>query len=86
MDVAKMLGDFLRTTRNVGMAVHYINGTIIFPLIFTWILWNVLFSQAVVTPIMGGGFFSAKAGGAMTVVAIAAGPYRLWSNSRRRNR
>ena len=46
-----MLGDFLRTTRNVGMAVHYINGTII------------------VTPIMGGGFFSAKAGGAMTVVA-----------------
>src|SRR6266704_1379394 len=42
MDVAKMLGKFLGTTRNVGMAVHYINGTIIFPLIFAWILWTFL--------------------------------------------
>ena len=86
MDVAKMLGDFLGATRNVGMAVHYVNGTIIFPLIFTWILWNFLpggptgkgvswglilwfLSQAIVTPMMGGGFFSANAGGAMAVMA-----------------
>lgn len=86
MDVAKMLGDFLGTSRSVGMAVHYINGTIIFPLIFTWILWNVLpgtptakgtvwgltlwfLSQAIVTPMMGGGFFSANSGGMMAVAA-----------------
>src|SRR5436190_2486880 len=86
MDVAKMLGDFLGTTRGVGMAVHYINGTIIFPLIFAWILWTLLpggptgkgvtwgltlwlLSQAIVMPIMGGGFFSANAGGMMAVVA-----------------
>jgi uncharacterized membrane protein YagU involved in acid resistance len=90
MDVAKMLGDFLGTSRNVGMAVHYINGTIIFPLIFVWILWNVLpggatgkgiswgvilwfLSQAIVTPMMGGGFFTAKAGGAMAVLASLFG-------------
>ncbi len=42
MDVAKMLGDFLGTSRNAGMAVHFLNGTIIFPLIFVWLLWNYL--------------------------------------------
>ena len=42
MDIAEMLGDFLGTTRSVGMVVHFINGTIIFPLIFTWLLWNIL--------------------------------------------
>ena len=90
MDVAKMLGDFLGTTRNIGMAVHYINGTIIFPLIFAWILWNFLpggptgkgiswgvvlwfLSQAIVTPMMGGGFFSANAGGVMAVMASLLG-------------
>ena len=90
MDVAKMLGDFLGTTRNVGMAVHYINGTIIFPLMFAWILWTFLpggptgkgvtwglilwfLSQAIVTPMMGGGFFSANAGGTMAVVASLLG-------------
>jgi uncharacterized membrane protein YagU involved in acid resistance len=90
MDVAKMLGDFLGTTRNIGLAVHYINGTIIFSLIFTWVLWNVLpggptgkgiswgvilwfLSQAIVTPVMGGGFFSANSGGAMAVAASLLG-------------
>jgi uncharacterized membrane protein YagU involved in acid resistance len=90
MDVAKMLGDFLGTTRNVGMAVHYINGTIIFPLIFAGILWNLLpggptskgitwgvilwfLSQAIVTPMMGGGFFSANSGGVMAVAASLLG-------------
>lgn len=86
MDVAKMLGDFLGTSRNVGMAVNYFNGTIIFPLIFAWILWRALpggpaakgtvwglilwfLAQAIVTPMAGGGFFSANAGGIMAVIA-----------------
>lgn len=90
MDIATMLGDFLGTTRNIGMAVHFINGTIIFPLIFTWILWNALpggpttkgtawgltlwfLAQAIVMPMMGGGFFSANAGGIMAVVASLLG-------------
>jgi hypothetical protein len=82
MDVAAMLGDFLRIGRTMGMVVHFVNGTIIFPLILTFILWNLLpggptvkgtlwglilwfLSQAVVMPMMGGGFFSANAGGMM---------------------
>lgn len=27
MDIAKMLGDFLRTSKGIGMTVHFINGT-----------------------------------------------------------
>jgi hypothetical protein len=84
MDVAAMLGDFLHVGRTMGMVVHFINGTIIFPLILAFILWNALpggptakgtvwglilwfLSQAIVTPMMGGGFFSANAGGMMAV-------------------
>ena len=84
MDVAAMLGDFLHVSSTMGMVVHFINGTIIFPLILAFILWNVLpagptatgtvwglilwfLSQAIVMPMMGGGFFSANAGGMMAV-------------------
>ncbi len=84
MDVAAMLGDFLRIGRTLGMFVHFINGTIIFPLILAFILWNLLpggptlkgtvwglilwfLSQAIVMPMMGGGFFSSQAGGMMAV-------------------
>ena len=42
MDVAAMLGAFLHAGRAMGMVVHFINGTIIFPLILAFILWNVL--------------------------------------------
>jgi len=90
MDIAKMLGDFFGTSRNVGMTLHFINGTIIFPLIFTWILWNVLpggptakgiswglvlwvLAQSIIMPLLGGGFFSANAGGVMAVVASLLG-------------
>lgn len=90
MDIATMLGDFLGTTRTIGMGVHFINGTIIFPLIFTWFLWNALpggptakgtawglilwfLAQAIVMPMMGGGFFSANAGGIMAVIASLLG-------------
>lgn len=90
MDVAKMLGDFLGAGRTLGMGLHFINGTIIFPLILAYILWNVLpggptskgtvwglilwfLSQAIVTPMMGGGFFSANAGGMMAVIASLIG-------------
>ncbi|MBI4475011.1 MAG: hypothetical protein HY646_20255 [Acidobacteria bacterium] len=40
MDVAKMLGDFLGIGRTLGMVLHFINGTVIFPLILTFILWT----------------------------------------------
>lgn len=42
MDVAGMLGDWLHTTKTAGMVIHFINGTLIFPLVFVWILWNAL--------------------------------------------
>src|SRR5688572_16690931 len=39
MDIAAMLGGFLGVSWTTGMVIHFINGTIIFPLIFAWILW-----------------------------------------------
>jgi uncharacterized membrane protein YagU involved in acid resistance len=90
MDIATMLGDFLGTTRGMGMVVHFINGTIIFPLVFAWILWRALpggpttkgtvwglvlwfLAQAIVMPMMGGGFFSSNAGGMMAILASLFG-------------
>jgi uncharacterized membrane protein YagU involved in acid resistance len=90
MDVAKMLGDFLGIGRNLGMALHFINGTIIFPLILAYVLWNLLpggptskgtiwglilwfLAQAIVTPMMGGGFFSVNMGGMMAVIGSLMG-------------
>ena len=90
MDIAAMLGDFLGVGRTMGMVVHFVNGTIIFPLILVYILWNALpggpttkgtiwgvvlwvLAQAVVMPMMGGGFFSANAGGMMAVVGSLIG-------------
>jgi uncharacterized membrane protein YagU involved in acid resistance len=89
MDVAKMLGDFLGTTRNIGMAVHYLNGTIVFPLIFIGIfyalpggatakgiLWGITLwfvSQAMVMPVVGAGFFSANAGGIGAILVSLLG-------------
>jgi hypothetical protein len=90
MDVAGMLGDFLRLGWTMGMIVHFVNGAIIFPVILAFILWNLLpagptvkgtlwglilwfLSQAVVMPMMGGGFFSANAGGMMAVAGSLIG-------------
>jgi len=42
MDVAGMLSNSLGVSRNAGMFLHFVNGTIIFPLIFAGLLWKYL--------------------------------------------
>lgn len=86
MDVAAMLGGMLGGSWAMGMAVHFINGSVVFPLIYAYFLYPVLpgfpwvngliwglilwfLSQVLVTPMMGGGMFSARAGGSMAVMA-----------------
>jgi len=86
MDVAASLGGMLGGSWALGMLMHLLDGSIIFPLIFAYVLYRVLpgepwlkgtlwglilwvLSQSVVTPMMGGGMFSAKAGGVMAVMA-----------------
>lgn len=86
MDVAAMLGGLLGNSWMMGMAMHLLNGIVVFPLIYAFLLYGVLpgapwlrgtiwglilwfVSQAIVTPMMGGGIFSAKAGGLMAVMA-----------------
>lgn len=86
MDVAASLGGVLGGSWTMGMLMHLINGSVIFPLVFAYFLYRVLpgepwlkgtiwglvlwfLSQALVTPMMGGGMFSAKAGGLMAVMA-----------------
>ncbi len=90
MDTAAMLGKMLGDSWILGMMMHFINGTVIFPLIYVfaiypvltgkpWIrgaLWGValwILSQAVVMPMMGGGFLSSHMGGMMAVVASLMG-------------
>lgn len=90
MDVAASLGSMLGGSWAMGMLMHLINGSIIFPLIFAYLLYRYLpgepwvkgilwglglwfLSQALVTPMMGGGLFSAKAGGLMAVIASLLG-------------
>ncbi len=90
MDVAAMLGSLLGGSWVMGMLMHLINGSVIFPLIYAYVLYRVLpgdpwargtifglilwfLSQAFITPLMGGGFFSAKAGGLMAVMASLIG-------------
>ena len=90
MDIAKMLGDYLGIGWGGGMVLHFINGSIIFPLIYAFLLYGVLpggpimkgvtwgvilwvLAQMVVMPMIGGGFFSASAGGPMAAVGSLAG-------------
>jgi hypothetical protein len=93
MDVAAMLGGLLSQGMPapmsgawlMGMILHFVNGSVIFPLIYAavlherlpdppWgkgIMWGLILwflSQAVVVPMMGGGFFSAHAPNAMLTV------------------
>ena len=92
MDIAKMLGDFLGIGQMGGLVVHFINGSIIFPLIYAVVLYGVLpgapvlkgitwgvilwvLAQTIVMPIMGGGFFSANAGGVMAAIGSLAGHF-----------
>lgn len=45
MDVAAMLSGMLGISWTMGMALHFINGTIIFPLIYAYLLYRVLPGQ-----------------------------------------
>jgi uncharacterized membrane protein YagU involved in acid resistance len=90
MDVAAMLASFMGVGWMMGMVVHFINGTVIFPLIYAYVLysflpgdpwlkgtlWGVILwvlAQSIVMPMMGGGFFSSLAGGAMAVMGSLLG-------------
>lgn len=90
MDIAQMLGSMLGGSWAAGMAMHVVNGTVIFPLVYALVLygllpggpavkgaaWGValwLVSQAVVMPMMGGGFFSMAMGGMMAVIGSLMG-------------
>lgn len=90
MDVAAMLGSVLGGSWAMGLLMHFVNGTVVFPIIYGYLLYRFLpgeswlkgmwwglilwfVSQALVTPMMGGGLFSAKAGGLMAVMASLLG-------------
>lgn len=42
MDIAGMLGNFLGIGWTMGMIVHFINGTIIFPLVYAYLIYRIL--------------------------------------------
>jgi len=90
MDIAAMLGSMLGGSWAAGLAAHLMNGTVIFPLLFGYVvatrlpgppvlrgamlgvaLW--LIAQTMVMPVMGGGLFSAAAGGMIAAVASLVG-------------
>ncbi len=90
MDEAAMLGGGLGGSWTMGMLMHLLNGSVVFPFIYAYLLYLVLsgdpwvkgttfglllwfLSQAFVTPMMGGGLFSAKAVGLMAVMASLIG-------------
>lgn len=90
MDIAAMLGSLLGGSWIAGMVLHFVNGTVIFPLIYTYALYAVLpggpttkgvvwglvlwlLAQVMVMPMMGGGFFSANAGGLPAVMGSLMG-------------
>ena len=90
MDIAQMLGSMLGNNWWAGMMMHFVNGTIIFPLIYAYLLyrwlpggpvvkgttWGIVLwflAQAIVMPMMGGGFFSMNMGGMMAVVGSLIG-------------
>ena len=84
MDIAESLGKMTGMGWMAGMMIHFLNGTIIFPLLYAFLLYRVLpggpvvkgttwgvilwlIAQLMVMPMMGGGMFSSKMGGMMTV-------------------
>lgn len=90
MDIAAMLGSLMGGSWIAGMLMHFVNGSLIFPAIYAYVLhdrlpgaalvkgitWGAilwLLAQAVVMPMMGGGLFSARMGGAMAVIGSLAG-------------
>lgn len=90
MDIAAMLGSMLGGSWIGGMVLHVVNGIVVFPLVFTYalydrlpggptmkgVVWGLvlwLLAQVMVMPIMGGGFFSADAGGLPAVMGSLMG-------------
>ena len=90
MDIAALLGKMLGDNWTMGMVMHFVNGTFIFPLIYAlalypalagkpWVrgaLWGLtlwFLSQALVMPMMGGGFFSSRMGGMMAAIGSLMG-------------
>lgn len=89
MDIAAMLASMLGGSWTAGLAMHFMNGAVVFPMAFLllqrWLpgsatvrgvllgtgLWMI--AQVMVMPMMGAGFFSANAGGAMAAMASLAG-------------
>lgn len=72
MDIAQMLGSVLGNNWTAGMMMHFVNGTVIFPLLYAYvILWLV--AQVMVMPMMGGGFFSMAMGGMMAAMGSLVG-------------
>ena len=54
MDIAKSLAAMMGSTHAVGLAVHFLNGTIIFPAIFVFLLFRILPGNAVVKGLIWG--------------------------------
>jgi uncharacterized membrane protein YagU involved in acid resistance len=54
MDIAKMLGSMLGENWWAGMVMHFVNGTVIFPLIYVFLLYGVLQGSPVVKGISWG--------------------------------
>lgn len=90
MDIASMLGSMLGGSWWAGLVMHFVNGTLIFPLIYSLFFYDSLpggptlkgislgvflwlLAQAVIMPMIGAGFFSANAGGAMAVMGSLMG-------------
>jgi len=89
MDIAATLAGMLGAPWAVGLMMHFLNGTVIFPLIYvllfqvlkggpavrglSWGLALWLIAQLVVMPMMGAGVFSSKMGGMAAAVASFMG-------------
>ena len=54
MDIAKSLAAMMGSSHAVGLVVHFLNGTIIFPAIFVFLLFGILPGNAVVKGLIWG--------------------------------
>jgi uncharacterized membrane protein YagU involved in acid resistance len=55
MDIAKSLAGMMGSSHAVGLAVHFLNGTIIFPAIFVFLLLRILPGTTLVKGLIWGG-------------------------------
>jgi hypothetical protein len=78
MDIAGMLGGMIKMPWTVGMLIHFMNGTIIFPLIYVFVLYNVLPGPGFVKGIIWGTLLFVIA---QTMVMPMAGAGFFSSNS-----